>query len=116
MPMSRIRGNERKTNQERINAPLLLACLAHISRHGGVALPELVDVAKDSGWPTSRATLNRMLTDAEYHLGVRVRWRQDHTLPSNGEYWIEDWGVLDSRRVLSRVSSRQIHEAAPKAR
>jgi hypothetical protein len=101
--MARIRGEARKTNHVGINTPLLLVCLAHIARHGGVAMPELLDVAKETGWPVSRSTLNRLLTDAEHHLGVRVRFRRDGTTPTQGEYWIEDWGVLDSRKVLQQV-------------
>jgi len=104
--MPRTRGSERKANHARINAPLLLVCLAHIARHNGVALPELLEVAKEAGWPVSKATLNRLLSDAEYHLGVRVRWRRDNALPSTGEYWIDDWGVLDSGKVLQRVNGR----------
>ncbi len=69
-------------------------------------MPELLEVVKKAGWPVSRPTLNRLLTDAEYHLGVRVRWQRDNSMPSKGEYAVEDWGVLDPRKVLERISNR----------
>ena len=106
MQKPRIRGSDRKTNVIGINTPLLLVCLAHIARHSGVAIPELLKVAKDARRPISRSTLNRLLTDSEHHLGVRVRFRRDGTMPSRGEYWIEDWGVLDAQKVLARANNR----------
>ncbi len=83
-----------------VNARQLLPLMAHISRHGGVAAPELIEVAAQAGLPMSRPTLFRLIADAELHLGVRIIWRRDHTLPSGGEFSIEDWGVLDAKRVL----------------
>jgi hypothetical protein len=99
------RGTNRQTNNERINTPLLLVCLAYIARNGGVAMPELLEVAREAGWPVSKPTMNRLLTDAEYHLGVRVRWSKNHQTPHGGEYVVEDWGMLDPRKVLERISS-----------
>jgi hypothetical protein len=108
-----MRGTGRKAAHTAINVELLLVCLAHIARHGGVALPELLKVAKAAGMPVSRPTLNRLLTDAIHHLGVRVLWRADPRMPSRGEYWIQDWGVLDSRKVLAHVGETGINGTAP---
>jgi hypothetical protein len=57
-------------------------------------------MTNDLSWPT-RATLNRTLTDAEAHLGVRVRFRRE---VGGGELHVEDWGLLDARRVLERYT------------
>jgi hypothetical protein len=103
-PMPRTRGQERRSSHVGINTPLLLVCLLHIARHEGVAIPELLEVTAAAGFPVSRSTLNRLLSDAEAHLGVRVRFRRDGHMPAGGEYWIEDWGVLDERKVLRRLS------------
>jgi len=104
--MNQPRGTNRQTNNERINTPLLLVCLVHIARNGSVAMPELLEVAREAGCPVSKPTLNRLLTDAEYHLGVRVRWSKNHQTPHGGEYVVEDWGILDSGKVLERVNAR----------
>lgn len=90
--------NRSSTNaRSRVNIPALLVVLRHLARNGGVASPELREVTG-----MSRATLSRLFVDAEEALAVRVAWRTDMTMPSHGEYHIEDWGVLDSRRVLAR--------------
>ncbi len=63
-------------------------------------------VATGIGPASAQMPDRSILTDAEHHLGVRVRFRRDGTMPSRGEYWIEDWGVLDARKVLARANSR----------
>lgn len=83
--------------RSRVNIPALLVVLRHLARRGGVASPELREVTG-----LSRPTLSRLFVDAEDALGVRIIWRLDMSLPSHGEYHIEDWGLLDSRRVLAR--------------
>lgn len=81
----------------------LLAILRHLARNGGVAIPELIEITG-----RSRATLNRLITDANTLLGVRIEWRRDHTLPSRGEYSIEDWGLLNNRRILAAKKRRKL--------
>ena len=83
--------------RSRVNIPAMLVVLRHLARHGGVASPELREITG-----LSRATLCRLFVDAEEALGVRIAWRLDMSIPSHGEYHIEDWGLLDSRRVLAR--------------
>lgn len=83
--------------RSRVNIPALLVVLRHLARHDGVASPDLCELTD-----LSRATLCRLFVDAEEALGVRVVWRTNMTMPSHGEYHIEDWGLLDSRRVLAR--------------
>lgn len=88
---------KRATPRSRINIPALLIILRHLARQGGVASPELRDLTG-----LSRPTLTRLLADAEAALGVRITWHPDMSLPSHGEYRIEDWGMLNPRRILAR--------------
>lgn len=83
--------------RSRVNIPALLAVLRHLARNTGVASPELREITG-----LSRPTLTRLLADAEVALGVLIVWRPDMSLSSHGEYRIEDWGLLNPRRVLSR--------------
>lgn len=89
-------------SRNRVNIPMLFKVLRHIARNGGVAGPELREVTG-----LSRPTLSRLFADAEIALGVRVAWRWDMDMPSHGEYHIEDWGVLDSRRVMAFAEPRR---------
>jgi len=68
--------------------------LAYISQHHGVAVPELCG---ELG--LSRATVMRMISNAREQYGVLITWRRDNTMPANGEYSVEDWGVFDSVRI-----------------
>lgn len=83
--------------RSRVNIPALLVVLRHLARRRGVASPELREVTG-----LSRPTLSRLFADAEDALGVRIVWRLDMSMPSHGEYHIEDWGLLNPRRVLAR--------------
>lgn len=83
--------------RSRVNIPALLTVLRHLARNAGVASPELREITG-----LSRPTLTRLFVDAEAALGVLIVWRPDMSLPSHGEYHVEDWGLLDPRRVLTR--------------
>lgn len=91
------RTRSKNNARGRVDIPALLTILRHIARHGGVASPELQELTG-----RSRATMSRILADAQDSLGVKIVWRMDMSLPSHGEYSIEDWGILDSRRVLAK--------------
>lgn len=88
---------QRKKPSKGINVPVLLEMLAYISRHQGVAVPELMEITG-----LSKPTVNRYLSDALHHLGVEVVWRRDFSLPAGGEYTIASWGVLNQRKVLEQ--------------
>lgn len=94
------RSEQRANVSTHLNVAALLPMLARIARHGGVAIPELSEITG-----LSRPTVNRILTDARYHLGVIIEWRHDRSLPSMGEYYISDWGLLDKLRVLTQYAS-----------
>ena len=94
------RGDKRINVSSNLNVAALLPMLAHIARHGGVAIPELAELVG-----ISRPTANRILSDARIHLGVIVEWRWDHSMPSKGEYSVSDWGLLDKRKVLAAYAS-----------
>ncbi len=78
----------------RINVRQLMSILHYISQHGGVAIPEL---CAELG--LSRATVSRYINTAKHQYGVDIHWRADHSMPSHGEYSIDDWGVFDQSRV-----------------
>lgn len=96
MPKKRKRkgGTRLKAGVARVEAALLLRCLAHIATHGGVAEPELREITG-----LSRASNMRLLAYAREQFGVVVSWRGDNSLPSHGEYSIEDWGVFDPAKT-----------------
>lgn len=89
-------GTHLKAGVARVEAALLLRCLAHIATHGGVAEPELREITG-----LSRASNIRLLAYAREQFGVVVTWRCDNSLPSHGEYSVEDWGVLAAPRVIA---------------
>lgn len=91
-------GTHLKAGVARVEAALLLRCLAHIASHGGVAEPDLREITG-----LSRASVYRLLAYAREQFGVVVAWRGDNTLPSHGEYSIEDWGVFNSIKVIARL-------------
>ncbi|MFA6904561.1 MAG: hypothetical protein WC236_15920 [Gallionellaceae bacterium] len=78
----------------RVDARLLLQMLMHISQHGGVGNSELCEVLN-----LSRATTARMLSNARKQYGVEIVYRRDDSLPSQGEYSIDNWGVFDPVRI-----------------
>lgn len=89
-------SNKLKSGTSRVDARLLLAMLDYIAHHAGVAGPELCD---ELG--LSRATVMRMISNAREQYGVLITWRRDNTMPSNGEYTVEDWGVFDRNKVAA---------------
>lgn len=91
-------GTRLKAGAARVEAALLLRCLAHIDTHSGVAEPALREITG-----LSRASNMRLLSCAQAQFGVIVRWRIDNSLPSHGEYTIEDWGVFSRAKVLART-------------
>jgi len=97
--MTRSRSSANRRAHRHLDLCTLLPCLAYLARHGGVRSPELLEMLQGRGLPVSRATLSRTLTDAEAHLGVQVRFRREVGL---GEMYVEDWGVLDVRKLLER--------------
>lgn len=88
------KSNKLQSGTSRVDARLLLLMLQHISTHGGVGVAELCDVLG-----LSRATTVRMLSNARSQYGVEISYRRDNSLPSQGEYSIEDWGVFDPVRI-----------------
>lgn len=87
--------NKLRYGTSRVDARLLLAMLDHISTHGGVAAPELGKILS-----LSRATVIRMIANSRDQYGVIITWRQDNSMPSHGEYSVDDWGVFDQSRVI----------------
>lgn len=98
---SKSASNKLKSGTSRVDARLLLRMLDYIARHGGVAAPELCDELQ-----LSRATIIRMITNARDQYGVIIGWRRDNTLPSHGEYSIEDWGVFDPVKINQFMTVR----------
>jgi len=85
---------EKWSGAGRSNVLQLMSMLHYISRHGGVAIPEL---CADLG--LSRATVSRYINTAKHQYGVDINWRIDNSMPSHGEYSIDDWGVFDQSKV-----------------
>lgn len=87
-------SNTLKSGTSRVDAHILLRMLLYISQHGGVAGPELCDEME-----LSRATVMRIISNAKSQYGILIAWRRDNTMPSNGEYTVEDWGVFNPLKV-----------------
>lgn len=94
-------ANHLRSGTSRVDARLFLRMLQHISQHGGVAVNELCEVLG-----LSRATTKRMLANAGNQYGVKISYRRDRSLPSHGEYSIEDWGVFDPVRIKKFLTGR----------
>lgn len=92
-------SNKLKSGVARVDARLLLIALNHIATHGGVAIPELMDVTG-----LSKASTSRLILNAREQYGVDVSWRRDNTMPSHGEYTIDDWGVFSREKVKKFLS------------
>lgn len=86
--------NAIKYGAPRVEVLPLLLMLHYISRHSQINEPA---IREHLGY--SRATTHRMLRAARDQFGAIVTFRRDHTLPSGGEYTVEDWGVLDATGV-----------------
>lgn len=89
-------SNGRTSGNHLIDSRRLVAMLQTIANHGGVGHAELREAVG-----VSRSTLTRMITATRTQFGVDLRWRLDRSLPTGGEYYIEDWGVFDATRVLN---------------
>ncbi len=77
---------------------MLFRVLIHVSSHGGVASPELEEITG-----LSRATVARLIVNARQQFGVIITWRRDFSLPTNGEYTVESWGVFSQNRIIDWV-------------
>jgi len=86
--MTRSRSSANRRAHRHLDLSTLLPRLAYVARHGGVRSPELLEMLQ-----------GRTLTDAEAHLGVQVRFRREVGL---GEMYVEDWGIIDARKLLER--------------
>ena len=82
----------------RVDLNKLLLLLAYIDTRENVAIPELCRVSE-----LSRATVSRYLASARRFYQVEVTWYPDNALPSNGEYRVDNWGILDKKQALSRL-------------
>lgn len=91
------------SNPRLVDARLLLAVLNHIDNHGGVAIPELRELLG-----LSRATVARLISNSRQQYGVVVTWRRDNSLPSNGEYTVDDWGVFSPVKVRDFFKNQKI--------
>lgn len=83
-----------------MNVVAVLEILRYLSDHqadGDIRIPELLDMLRDAGYPMSRATITRLLADAEAHLDVRIVY---DGVGSIGGYRIDSWGLLDRGAVL----------------
>jgi hypothetical protein len=105
-------SNKLRSGTSRVDARLLLEMLDHISRHGGVATPEICELLA-----LSRATATRMIANARDQYGVIITWRRDNSMPSHGEYSVEDWGVFDQTKVAAffRGKSAKVRTTAKPA-
>lgn len=72
-----------------------LRMLALIASRGGVTTDLM---AAELG--LSRSTIKRYLSASRQAFGVVTSWNQQG-FEGGGEYAIEDWGVLDGRKVLA---------------
>lgn len=88
-------NNKLKSGTARVDARLLLQALVYIDSHGGVASVELAEVVG-----LSIASVKRLIANARQQYGVVVTWRRDNSMPSHGEYTVEDWGVFDRQKVV----------------
>ena len=88
-------GHKLKSGTARVDARLLLKTLIYIDSHNGVASAELADVVE-----LSIASVKRLIANARQQYGVVISWRRDNSLPSNGEYRVEDWGVFERAKVI----------------
>lgn len=86
--------NNLKSGTARVDARLLLSALDLIASHGGVASPELQDATG-----LSRASVGRLIANAREQYGVVINWRRDYSMPSGGEYTVDNWGVFDPAKV-----------------
>lgn len=87
-------GNKLKSGTARVDARLLLQALVYIDSHRGVTSVELTEVVG-----LSIASVKRLIANARQQYGVVVTWRRDNSMPSHGEYRVEDWGVFDCVKV-----------------
>lgn len=92
-------SNKLKSGVSRVDARILLVALNHIATNAGVAIPELVEVTG-----LSKASVSRLILNAREQYGVNVSWRRDNSMPSQGEYTVEDWGVFSMEKVKKFLS------------
>lgn len=80
----------------RVDVDVMLGALAYISRHSGVTTVEL---AGEMG--VSERTMRRVLQVARDRYRVAVHYVAEPRpgLPNHGELTLDDWGVLDGKRV-----------------
>jgi hypothetical protein len=88
-------SNKLKSGIARVDARLLLQALAHIDNNRGVTSVYLADVVG-----LSIASVKRLIANARQQYGVVISWRRDNSMPSHGEYRVEDWGVFDRLKVV----------------
>ncbi len=93
--------NKLKSGVARVDARLLLSALNHIASHGGVAIPELMELTG-----LSKASMSRLILNAREQYGVIVAWRRDNSMPSHGEYTVDDWGVFSQEKVKKFLSNK----------
>lgn len=79
----------------RVDARLLLKTLTYIASNAGVASTGLAEVTG-----LSVPSVKRLIANARQQYGVLITWRRDNSMPSHGEYTIDDWGVFNKDRVF----------------
>jgi hypothetical protein len=89
-------SNKLKYGTARVDAMLLMKTLVYVASNGGVTSRELADELE-----LSQITAKRLIYNARRQYGVVITFRRDGTMPSRGEYTIEDWGVFDRNKVFS---------------
>lgn len=87
--------NKLKSGTARVDARMLLQALVHIDSNRGVNSVQLAEVVG-----LSIASVKRLIANARQQYGVVVLWRRDNTMPSHGEYTVEDWGVFERVKVV----------------
>ncbi len=86
--------NPLRNRVRRVDAHDLMLLLVYVSKHSGVTISEIGEHLS-----VSDSTVYRMIRSAREQFEVSITWRSDHTMPTAGEYYIENWGVFDSRAV-----------------
>jgi hypothetical protein len=79
-----------------------LTVARHLDRNGGATLEELAAEAC-----ISEASAKRLLHVMREQLGMRIEWTGQPGV-AGGEYVLEDWGILDDKRVLREGGSGEL--------
>jgi hypothetical protein len=93
-------SNKLKYGTARVDARLLMQTLAYVASHGGVTSRELADELE-----LSQITIKRLIYNARSQYGVVITFRRDGTMPSRGEFTVENWGVFDRNKVMAFLAA-----------